>query len=113
MDYVLYSTPVKLSNIEVMVPPISMYHMKRLLEMKDNGVNLESPGLKDLNQILGLVGDIIRENHKDLTDEILEKEINAINLREIMAAIQGLPKNSIAQIGDQASPALSEEKKQS
>lgn len=106
MDYILYSTPVKLNKMEVMVPPISMYHMKRLLEMKNNGVNLENPGLEDLNKILRLIGDIIRENHSELTDEILEKEINSINLGDIMSAIQGLPKNLTAQTGNQTSPDL-------
>lgn len=113
MDYILYSTPVKLNHMEVMVPPISMYHMKRLLELRDTGANLENPGKDDLTKILSLIGDIIRENHPDLTDEVLEKEINAINLKEIMAAIQGLPKNSIAQNGSQETPALSEKKTES
>lgn len=109
MDYILYSTPVNLRKMEVMVPPISMYHMKRLLEMRDaEGVNLDNPGLEDLNKILHLIGDILRENHPDLTDETLEKEIDARTLREIMDAIQGLPKNSTAQTGDQTSQELSQ-----
>lgn len=107
MDYILYSTPVKLNKIEVMVPPISMYHMKRLLELRDSGTNFETPGKEDLTKILNLIGDVIRENHPDLTDEVLEKEINPVNLREIMSAIQGLPKNSTAQTGNQVSPDLS------
>jgi hypothetical protein len=93
--------------MEVQVPPISMYHMKRLLEMRDKGVNLDNPGLEDLNLILGLIGDILRENHPELTNEVLEKEIDAVNLRDVMTAIQGLPKNSTAQIGSQTSQILS------
>jgi hypothetical protein len=110
MDYILYSTPVKLRHQEVQVPPISMYHMKRLLELRDKGVNLEDPTYEDLNKILSLIGDILRENHPELTDEVLEKELDVASLREVMKAIQGLPKNSTAQIGSQTSPILSQEK---
>jgi len=110
MDYILYSTPVKLRNMEIMVPPISMYHMKRLLEIRDSGVNLDNPSYEDLSKILHLIGDIIRENHPDLKDEELEKQMDVASLKDVMTAIQGLPKNSIAQTGTQTSPALGSEK---
>ena len=112
MEYILYSTMVKLrKGREIMVPPISMYHMKKLLELKEQGVNLDDPNSSDLSKILSLIGEVIRENHPDLTDEELVKEVDARALQEIMVAIQNLPKNSTAQTGTQVVPEMSDQNK--
>lgn len=99
MDYVLYSTPVKLRKAEVMVPPISMYHMRKLLNLRDSGVDLDNPDGKGLEAILRLLHEVIQENHPDLDFEKFEREVDASNLREIMIAVQGTPKNVTAQAG--------------
>lgn len=108
MDYILYSVPVKLRGMEIMVPPISVYHLRKLLELRDNGVNLDEPTAADLGKIIGLIGDVIRENHPDLTNDQLEKAIDTISLREIMQAVTGIPKNVTAQTGNQMTPDLSQ-----
>jgi hypothetical protein len=111
MEYILYSTPVKLRKMEIMVPPISMYHMRKLMEIRDSGVDLNAPKAEELDRILTLFTEIIKENHPDLTKEVLEKEIDAANLGKLIDAIQATPKNSTAQTGTQVNQNLGQEKK--
>ncbi len=108
MDYILYSTKVKLRDMELMVPPISVYYLRKLLELKDSGTNLDDPTADDLGKIVDLIGDVIKENHPDLDKVKLEKSIDVQTLREIMDALTGIPKNVIAQTGNQATPDLSQ-----
>ena len=104
MSYVLYSTPVKLRKMEVMVPPISMYHMRKLLELRDSGVDLDNPDGKGLEAIVRLLHEVVQENHPELGFEQFEREVDASNLREIMMAVQGIPKNVTAQTGMMTQP---------
>lgn len=99
MSYVLYSTPVKLRTREIMVPPISMYHMRKMLELRDKGVDLDNPDASGLQEILKLLCEVIQENHPEMTYEEFERQIDASNLREVMVAVQGMPKNVTAQTG--------------
>lgn len=100
MSYVLYSTPVKTrSERELMVPPISMYHLRKMLELKDQGVDLDQPDAVGITKLMSLLVEVIQENHPDLTLEQFEKEVDAHILQEVVAAIQGTPKNSMPQIG--------------
>jgi hypothetical protein len=100
MNYVLYSTPVKVrSGRELMIPPISMYHLRKMLELKDQGVNLDEPDAVGMGKLMSLFVEIIQENHPDLTLEQFEKEVDAHILQEVVAAVQGTPKNSMPQIG--------------
>lgn len=104
MDYVLYSTPVNLRKIQIQVPPISMYHMRKLLNLRDSGINLDNPDGKGLEAITRLLHEVVQENHPELTFEQFEREVDASNLREIMVAIQGIPKNVTAQDGKMTQP---------
>lgn len=99
MEYVLYSTPVKLRKIEIMVPPISMYHMRKLLNLRDSGIDLDNPDGKGLEAIVRLLHEVVQENHPELTFEEFEKQMDASNLATVMAAVQGVPKNVTAQAG--------------
>lgn len=107
MEYILYSTEVKLQHMSVMVPPMSMYHMRRLLELKDQGIKFDDPTAEDLKKIVGLLHEVIKENHPDLDYDTLEREMDARSLQEVMVAIQNLPKNLTAQTGSQVVQDLS------
>ena len=96
---VLYSTEVELRKGTIMVPPISMYHLRKLLELKDKGIDLDVPDSKGLMEIISLLLEVIQENHPELTYDEFEKNLDAAGMQRVITAIQGLPKNSTAQAG--------------
>ena len=99
MSYILHSTEVQLRTRKVMVPPISMYHLRKLLSLRDEGINLDNPGREGIARLVELFTEILSENHSDITVESLEKEIDAANLKDLVAAMNSLPKNSTALTG--------------
>lgn len=98
-NYVLYSTPVQLRSIEVMVPPISMYHLRKILELRDDGVNIDDPDAAGVLKLLGVIHEMIQENHPELTYDDFEKQVDSRNLQELMVAAQSMPKNATPQTG--------------
>ena len=99
MAYVLHSTEVQLRTRTVMVPPISMYHLRKLLELRDTGVDLDKPNADGIGKIIALLAEVIAENHPEVTEDVLAKELDANNMPIVLSAIQSLPKNSTAQTG--------------
>jgi len=98
-NYVLYSTPVKLRSIDIMVPPISMYHLRKILEIRDSGVDIDNPDATGVIQLLAVIHEMIQENHPDLSYEEFEKQVDARNLQTLMIAAQSMPKNATPPTG--------------
>ncbi len=99
MSYILYSVPVKLRHLEIQVPPISVYHMRKLIELRDSGVDIANPKAKDFTTLVDLVVEVIQENHPEITSDTLQKELDTFNLKAVMDAMQNAPKNVTAQTG--------------
>lgn len=99
MGYVLYSTEIQLRTQKVMVPPMSMYHLRCLLDLRTQGVNLDEPTSEDMKKIITLLLEVVNENHPELTYDQFEKELDIRSLKEVMEAMQSLPKNSTVQTG--------------
>ncbi len=98
-NYVLYSTPVQLRTREVMVPPISMYHLRKILEIRDAGVDIDNPDAAGVLKLLSVIHEMIQENHPDLTYDDFEKQVDSRNLQQLMIAAQSMPKNVTPQTG--------------
>lgn len=107
MSYILHSTEVQLRSSKVMVPPMSMYHMRRLLGLKNEGVDLDNPDAEGVKKLMDLLHEVVQENHPELTFEDFERQVDASNLGELVATMNALPKNSTAPVGNlnQTTPA--------
>lgn len=99
MSYVLYSTEVQLRTKTIMVPPMSMYHLRCLLDLRGQGVDLDNPSAGDIKKLVELLLEVVKENHPDLTYNEFEKELDVRSLKQVIEATQSLPKNVTAQAG--------------
>ena len=97
--YILYSTPVKLRTIDVMVPPISMYHLRKILEIRDSGVDIDNPDSEGMIKLLHVIHEMVQENHPELEYDNFERQVDSRNLQELMLASQSMPKNVTPQTG--------------
>lgn len=98
-NYVLYSSEVQLRTMKVMVPPISMYHLRKILEIRDSGVDIDNPDAKGVLKLLSVIHEMIQENHPELDYETFEKQVDSRNLQALMLASQSMPKNATPQTG--------------
>lgn len=99
MGYILHSVPVQLRKSELMVPPISMYHLRKILALKKSGLDFERPTEEQTGEIIDIMIDVIRENYPEMSVEDISKELDMSNIASVISASQSLPKNAMTQAG--------------